>query len=62
MSDTAILDWLEREGLESLVRIDRSHWLNMWTSGPRITPSTPIYLSLRDAAIAGMIESAKETR
>ena len=65
MTDAAILDWMEREGLESIIRVPTHDgkggyvWASMWT--PAIS-AKQVYLSLREAAIAGMIESAKERR
>lgn len=48
--------WLEREGLESIVRVPhdgRSYWANQWTPGK-------VYCTMLESAIAGMIEAEKQ--
>ncbi len=62
-TDTEIIDWMQREGLESIVRVpqfDRDGkalgiclWASLWTPGER-------YVSLRGAAAEGMRLSALE--
>lgn len=55
-TDTEILDWLEREGHESIVRLAssaRGKWGSLW-SKPPITAEKDIFNSYREAAIFGM--------
>lgn len=49
----AILEWLEREGLESVVRCPNGQWANTWTPGQ-------YYATMRESILAGMAQSAKE--
>lgn len=52
-SDTQMLDWMQHEGLESVIRLDKRGWLNMWTG-------TMLYRTMREAIVAGMVASAQE--
>lgn len=61
-TDTEILDWMQREGLESIVRCPQFTskgaatgiciWASHWTPDQR-------YMTLREAAMAGMDEAEK---
>jgi len=63
-TDTEIMEWLQREGLESVHRIPQftKHgesagfclWGSLWRPGE-------VFLSMRSACIIGMHESAKPT-
>lgn len=60
-TDTEILNWMQREGFESIVRCPQFNrdgtamGINLWRS--HWTPE--VFATLRDAAVAGMNESEK---
>ena len=61
-TEKEILDWMEREGLESIIRCPQFNYdgssmgINLWTS--HWTPRM-YYSTMREAAIAGMVESRR---
>lgn len=52
MTDKQLIDWMEREGYESIFRFDKRGWLTHWTG-------TTLFPSLRDALRAAYAESQK---